>query len=569
MLCVSILSWGWQLNSAFESESKLDEMLDVIGKWNRACKAKRGRYAHIELGAYNTWQATYTHSNGSFLIDYSNLRAITKAKVQYLPSGSSFGIIDGFSNRAMDEILASVEADAWEAYSDYGGSSRKMQGKKLALPKDRGKHLKFSGGVKASFFDTPRSDVKDFTRSLHDKLVDRGCFGSWARTKLYVIREFLVDGYGTNILQDHSRMMVTVGSEECAKDTEDRKVKMLRSVGGFGGGELLKSLSGRAGSAANEMAEKAKLFKNVKSKVSGLKLTPGLYKAVLGGSVGGVAMHELGVGHLTEASRLVDEDETSLAIFGNLGKQVSTGELNIIDDSQLMFNGARPFSWYKWDSEGVEGKRTYLIRRGVLSGLLHTKESAGTLSDMIKTELTGNGRAANIVEDISGYGCHDDEERFFEPESRMSTLHVMPSKNGMSLEEMLEEVAGKGIYLAGQGSGYVFTEVAQGEINFQEAYFVDKNANLVPIKAAYFSDLRPGLNIGSTAMELMSKIKGVGNNSTLEVDDGYCGSNSGWVPHTIISPALLFEDLPINVKKPEDQMKPPLIPHRSWSRIKK
>jgi len=94
----------------------------------------------------------------------------------------------------------------------------------------------------------------------------------------------------------------------------------------------------------------------------------------------GVLIHEA-VGHLLEA----DFNRKKTSIFWNkMGKKVGTDQVTIYDDPTLP--GSR--GSYNVDDEGTVPRRTLLIDRGVVAGLLQDKLSAR----LMKKPLTGHGR---------------------------------------------------------------------------------------------------------------------------------------------------------------------------------
>lgn len=555
----------------FEEDGKIDEMLRSIKRWEKAAKRERGKEPYIELSVCDMYKIDIDISNGSLESFVRKADKILKAKVQYLPAESYKNHFSGCAQRQMDDILRIGEKEAWSKLKADEGSDTEGGERVLKFPKNSSKSIRISEGIEKNFLDTPSEEIIDFSKMLHDIILDKGASEAEVKTRVYLAKEIYADSLGTNIVQDHSRFMAQMKACIFVEDREDRKLEMNERVGAFGGAELLKRLERPAVDCASNLSEKCNLFKNVNHTVGDFVFRSGVYPIILTGSIAGTSIHESGVGHLTEASRFVGTADTSLVITQNIEKKYAIDELTIIDDSQMLFNGLRPFSWYKYDNEGVEGKKTYLIKDGILTGLLHTKESAGTLEQKhgIKTELTGNARCSNTVEDdlFENY----DAEQEYEPESRMSTLSILPYSGGMSLEEMKEEIAGKGLLLSGHGSGGVFTDSAQGVISFQEMYFVDRNAELVPVKGFYSPKLklRPRVTINADVQSFMLKIKHIGNKSTVCFEDAYCGADSGYIPQSISSPSLLLDGVSINIQEPSGRDKMPIVPYDKWEPVNK
>ena len=83
-----------------------------------------------------------------------------------------------------------------------------------------------------------------------------------------------------------------------------------------------------------------------------------------------------------------------------MGTRVGAEILSIIDTGLLDGNGYVPY-----DDEGCRAKETYLIKNGILTGRLHSSQTAAALDEA----PTGNARAVNFE---------------FEPIVRMTTTYV-------------------------------------------------------------------------------------------------------------------------------------------------
>jgi hypothetical protein len=78
-----------------------------------------------------------------------------------------------------------------------------------------------------------------------------------------------------------------------------------------------------------------------------------------------------------------------------------------------------------------------------------------------------------------------------------------------------------------------------------------------------YADGRPdelvrGVDVAGTPLASLDKILGTGD--TPEVFNGFCGAESGSVPVSAVSPAILVELLEVQ-KKETSTDKPPILPH--------
>lgn len=162
----------------------------------------------------------------------------------------------------------------------------------------------------------------------------------------------------------------------------------------------------------------------------------GIYPVVLDPSESGVFIHEA-FGHLSEADGLQNNPSfrAKLQLGTTLGKPI----LNVSDDATLpALSGS-----YEIDDEGVRGMRTPLITEGVLSGRLHSRETAAEFEE----PLSGNMRAVDVQ---------------FTPIVRMSNILIEPGTS--TFDDMISSID-HGYYLVGakggQTSGDQFTFGAQ------------------------------------------------------------------------------------------------------------
>ena len=159
--------------------------------------------------------------------------------------------------------------------------------------------------------------------------------------------------------------------------------------------------------------------------LNSVAVTPGTYPIVVTPMVTGVFTHEC-FGHKSESDFMVGDEATKKE--WTLGKKIGPDDLSIIDTGLLSGPGYTPY-----DDEGNPATKTYLIKEGILTGRLHSADSAADLTE----EVTGNARAKNFE---------------FEPLVRMTTTYI---DNGTkSVEEIIGDVK-DGIYVKGihHGSG--------------------------------------------------------------------------------------------------------------------
>ncbi len=217
--------------------------------------------------------------------------------------------------------------------------------------------------------------------------------------------------------------------------------------------------------------------------IAQLKAKPpksGAFPAVLGPNVVGTFIHEA-FGHLAEA----DLTLSGSVLADKLGKKIGSKYVTVYDDGTV--HGA--FGSFKYDDEGVPSQRTLLIKEGIVSGLMHNRETA----EQYGVKPTGNARA---------------EDFRVEPIIRMRNTFIEP--RDCSFEELVEDVK----------FGYYFKSFRGGQANLdgtfqvgiQEAYGIVNGEIEQPVRDA---------SISGNTLEILQKVDAVGRD--FELHPGVCG----------------------------------------------
>jgi TldD protein len=207
----------------------------------------------------------------------------------------------------------------------------------------------------------------------------------------------------------------------------------------------------------------------------------GQHTVVLDPYLAGVFIHEA-FGHLSEADFVYENPRMQELL--TLGKPMAIPQLNVIDDATLP---GLPGTLH-YDDEGVPAQRKYLIKDGILSQRLHSRETAGKMQET----PTGNARAINAT---------------YPPIVRMTNTAIEPGD--CSFEQMIGDIE-EGVYavrmLGGQTNGEMFTFAAG------EGYMIRNGKIAEPV-----SDVTLTGNVFQT----LKDIDAIGND-TLYVSGG-CG----------------------------------------------
>jgi TldD protein len=252
--------------------------------------------------------------------------------------------------------------------------------------------------------------------------------------------------------------------------------------------ENVMELAGRAGNTAVELL-KAKTPKG------------GEMPVLLDQELAGVFAHEA-VGHASEADLVLEGDSI---LENRIGEQIASPLVTFVDDPTL-----HEFGYYPFDAEGVQSRRTEIIRDGIFNSYLHSRETAAKLGG-----IPGNCRA-------QGYSM---------PVVRMSNTFIDNGK--AKFEEMLEEIR-YGMYLIGSRGGQVNTGEGIFQFNAEKGYL---------IKDGELTELIRDVSLSGKTLEILNHVTLVGND--LKMTAGRCGKAgqlapvSDGSPHLAISKALV------------------------------
>ncbi|MBP7737613.1 MAG: TldD/PmbA family protein [Spirochaetes bacterium] len=266
------------------------------------------------------------------------------------------------------------------------------------------------------------------------------------------------------------------------------------SVSGYGGYEIAE---GR-----DDLADAV-----VKIAVDLLSAEPvpgGTYRVVADQKLAGVFIHEA-FGHLSEAD-FVHENERLREVMV-FGKEFGPPELSVVDCGDMPeLSGYIPF-----DDEGVLPCETRLITNGLLSGRLHSRETAEKMGE----ETTGNARAIGVMN---------------QPIVRMTNTYI---ENGDHSRETILDAAGDGVYAAGMIGGETNLEM----FTFTSAYGYEIR-NGKPGKM--YKDIVLTGNVFTT----LRNIDMIGNDRRMFGGLGGCGKGGqGPLPVSFGGPHLLIKDV--------------------------
>jgi TldD protein len=294
-----------------------------------------------------------------------------------------------------------------------------------------------------------------------------------------------VDGEGTTIY---------LNSEGSSLSVEESRVAMFlnavaseqgniqfghKSIGGSKGYEVIKNYD--IEEFGRTAASKAVRLLSATSPPSGS------FPVVLDPELTGVFIHEA-LGHASEADLILQNDSI---LKGKMGTQIGSKLVTIVDDASM-----DAFGYYPYDAEGVKTSENILVKDGVLSSLLSSRETASKLS--IKS--SGNARSS-IGE---------------QPIVRMSNTYLKPGDQ--TFEELLEGMK-DGIYLKGSRGGQVDTGKGIFQFNAAESFIIKNGEIKDPLR---------DVSLSGSIMEILNNVEALGSDFKMGV--GFCGKAGQTVP---------------------------------------
>jgi TldD protein len=284
-------------------------------------------------------------------------------------------------------------------------------------------------------------------------------------------------------------------------------------------------------------AAEASMRKELEGLVAAPVNEPSVGPALLTGRAAAVFFHEV-FGHRAEGHRQKDVAEGQ-TFASKVGEQILPGFLTVVDDSTMKKLGPNDLlGYYQFDDEGVKSHRVILVDKGVLQNF-----------EMSRSPLQGFPHS-------NGHGRR---QLGASPVSRQGNLIVESSKtmsNAQLRAKLIELIKQQnkpyGLLIDDIAGGFTFTGRGQ-----PQAFQV---LPLVVYKV--FPDGKPdqlvrGVDIVGTPLAALTKIVATGD--TTEVFNGYCGAESGSVPVSAASPAILTSELEVQ-KKESSKDTPPILP---------
>jgi predicted Zn-dependent protease len=339
-------------------------------------------------------------------------------------------------------------------------------------------------------------------------------------------RKIFVDTEGRKIAQNSVSFQLTLTAEVLADD--GMFLPLYKTWQAFSLSELPDD---------GEVITKAK---EISKTLSDLKRAPVVESftgpAILSPEAAGVFFHEI-FGHRVEGSRLKLENDAQ-TFKKKINENVLPKYISVTFDPTMRYYDRTPLNgYYVFDDEGIRGRRVEVVKNGVLKNFL-----------MARTPIEGSPHS-------NGHGrAHVGSA----PISRQSNL-LVESNQKLSHEELVKRLR-KEAKAQGKQYAYYFKDVVGGFTNTNR--YSPNSFNVTPlIVFRIYTDGRPdelvrGVDLVGTPLAMFAQIVACGNDQA--VFNGTCGAESGGIPVSAISPALLVRQIETQ-KRAKSQNQPPVL----------
>ncbi|HLK22243.1 MAG TPA: metallopeptidase TldD-related protein [Bryobacteraceae bacterium] len=263
---------------------------------------------------------------------------------------------------------------------------------------------------------------------------------------------------------------------------------------------------------------------------------PFIGPAILSGRAAGVFFHEI-FGHRIEGHRQKDEAEGQ-TFTKAVGNPVLPAFLSVVSDptrktvASIDLNGT-----YSYDDEGVKAGPVTVVDNGILKTFLMSRSPIHGFD-----HSNGHGRRQPGAEVVS----------------RQSNL-IVESKNMVPAAKLREMLLAE-VKRQRKPYGLLFEQVTGGYTLTQrrglQAYTVIPLIVYRVYPDGHPDELVRGADIVGTPLSSFAKI--LATSDKPDVFNGFCGAESGQVPVSAVSPALLVSEIEIQ-KKDHSRDRPPLL----------
>jgi TldD protein len=233
------------------------------------------------------------------------------------------------------------------------------------------------------------------------------------------------------------------------------------------------------------------------------KAPAGKFTVVFHPTITGLLVHEA-LGHNAEADAVYSGQSI---LKGLEGSEIASPLVTIVDDSTIPGH----YGTYRYDSEGVPGRRRVIVDKGVLAGYMHSLETAARFG----VSPTGSGRA---------------QDHASPPIVRMSNTFL--ERGATSLDDLLRDID-RGVYLLDGHWGYVFVEKGMFTCHAGRGRMIERGELGEPLR---------DVSIAGVTLDTLKSIDCVANDFEMKMP-GQCGKGGQGAPTDAGGPHVRARDV--------------------------
>jgi len=462
----------------------------------------------LELPVDEAYQKHLYTLQKKFGIEYFNARFnvlsatkihINKGKMQENDSNNEYGfsvqtfVDGGYGFASSNEISLSELDRIFERSANLAAWSSRKAEKKFQMKSYDPLKISYVQEQKKNLFDVSNEEKIQF-------LLDQDKAATGYDPRIVNTNSYYIDRISHEII---------VTSDDRIVDKTESLARIMILTNSMEGGILQEARQSKGITGGFEIIEKADTlgFDAAKEAIENLNAKPvkgGVFNIIADPYLSGTFIHEA-FGHACEADGVL-AGESQLA--GKIGQRMGNENINVIDDPTR----AGDYGFVRFDSEGMEAHKVYLVKEGILNEFMHNRETASKM----QIEPTGNGRAASFSSI---------------PMVRMRSTSIEPGD--WTFEEMLEDLK-NGILCESWEYGYTEPAIGQFMFKMARAWEIHNGEKIQLLRDAALSGMM---------LDVLNNITAIGNKKLL--DDGTCGKSGQKIPVSSGSPYIRINNVVI------------------------
>ncbi len=259
--------------------------------------------------------------------------------------------------------------------------------------------------------------------------------------------------------------------------------------------------------------------------------------AILSGKASGVFFHEI-FGHRIEGHRQKIESEGQ-TFTKKINQPILPDFITVVDDPTTERIGRTDLNgYYAYDDDGVRAQRVTVVEKGILRNFLMSRSPVAGFENS-----NGHGRKAPGYRTVGRQGNLIVQAANPVSDAKLRQMLIEETKNqGRAFGLFFQDISG-GFTLTGRSSPQSFQVTP---IMVYRVYVDGRPDELVR-----------GVDLIGTPLTSFSKIVAAGD--TPEIFNGFCGAESGYVPVSAVSPAILTSQIEVQ-KKAKSSDRLPILP---------